>query len=435
MSVEERSRGASAALEPASDVRAALVRQGQRARQAARQLASLSTEVKNRALQAMADALEERMEDIVAANRLDLDGARERGIQGALIDRLTLTEARIHDMAEGLRSLVALPDPVGRGVAQWRLPNGLEISQVRVPLGVVGMIYEARPNVTVDAAGLCLKSGNAVLLRGSREALHSNRTLVDIISRAAAGSGIPEGSIQLVDDPSRESAVEMMRLNEYLDVLIPRGGAGLIRTVVENATVPVIETGVGNCHIYVDEGADPQMALDIVINAKCQRPGVCNAVETLLVHASMASTWLPGAAQALAERDVELRGCERARAVVSWMKPARESDWATEYLDRILAVRVVDSLDEALEHIHRYGTRHSEAIVTNDYQRARRFLQEVDAAAVYVNASTRFTDGFQFGFGAEIGISTQKLHARGPMGLEALTTTKFLITGTGQVRP
>ncbi|SHI97278.1 glutamate-5-semialdehyde dehydrogenase [Desulfofundulus thermosubterraneus] len=405
-----------------------------RAREAARHLAYLSTEVKNRALLAMAESLLNNRERILAANEIDVQAGREKGLSRALIDRLLLTPGRIEDMAEGLRAVASLPDPVGEVESMWLRPNGLQVGRMRVPLGVVGMIYEARPNVTVDAAGLCLKAGNAVVLRGGSEAINSNRAIVAVIAAAAEGAGIPASAVQLIENTDRAAVNIMLKLNGLLDVLIPRGGAGLIRTVVENATVPVIETGVGNCHVYVDEGADLEMARSIVINAKCQRPGVCNAMETLLVHQQVARELLPGLLEDLRAAGVEVRGCENTRELVPWVVPATEEDWATEYLDLILAVKVVESMEEAMEHIYRYGTRHSEAIVTRDYARARRFLREVDAAAVYVNASTRFTDGYQYGLGAEIGISTQKLHARGPMGLKELTTYKYIVFGEGQIR-
>ncbi len=407
---------------------------GKKAKQAALELGVLTTQVKNRALEEMAGALLSREKDILEANRLDLQAGRESGMSAALIDRLTLDSKRVAEMAQGLREVAALPDPVGEIVAGWRLPNGLEIQKIRVPLGVVGIIYEARPNVTVDAAGLCVKSGNAVILRGSSSAINSNRILTEIIAGAAERAGLPAGCIQLVPLTDRESARELMRLREYLDVLIPRGGAGLIRTVVEESTVPVIETGVGNCHTYVDATADLDMALEIVINAKCQRPGVCNAMETMLVHAEVAEEFLPRAAQALRERGVTLRGCARTREIIPDAEEATEEDWYEEYLDLILAVKVVEDLEEAIRHINKYGSKHSEAIVTRDYRAARRFVSLVDSADVYVNASTRFTDGGQFGLGAEIGISTQKLHARGPMSLRELTSTKFIIYGDGQVR-
>ncbi|MBC7252494.1 MAG: glutamate-5-semialdehyde dehydrogenase [Actinobacteria bacterium] len=407
---------------------------GKKAKDAALKLGALTAGVKNRALEEMAEALLSREEDILAANRMDLEEGEKSGMSPALIDRLTLNPKRIGEMAQGLREVAALPDPVGEVVAGWRLPNGLEIQKVRVPLGVVGIIYEARPNVTVDAAGLCVKSGNAVVLRGSSSAINSNRVLTEVIAAAGESAGLPAGSIQLVPLTDRESARQLMRMREYLDVLIPRGGEGLIRTVVEESTVPVIETGVGNCHTYVDASADLDMALEIVINAKCQRPGVCNAMETLLVHEAVALEFLPRVAEALRERGVTLRGCPRTREILPDAEEATEDDWYREYLDLILAVRVVSGLEEAIGHINRYGSKHSEAIVTRDYQAARRFVGMVDSADVYVNASTRFTDGGQFGLGAEIGISTQKLHARGPMSLRELTSTKFIIWGEGQVR-
>lgn len=407
---------------------------GRRARKAAAGLAKLTTERKNGALLGMADALERESGRVVEENARDLETGRSQGISTALMDRLTLDESRVAGMAEGLREVAALRDPVGEVVDGWRLPNGLQVEKVRVPMGVVGIIYEARPNVTVDAAGLCLKSGNAVVLRGSSNAINSNRALVSVLSRAATAAGLPEHSVQLVESTDREAAREMMRLRGLIDVLIPRGGEGLIRTVVENSTVPVIETGVGNCHVYVDESAEVGMAVDIIVNSKTQRPGVCNAAETLLVHEAIAGEFLPVACEALRERGVVIRGDEATRALVE-AEPAAEEDWGTEYLDLILAVRVVPGLDEAIEHINRYGSGHSEAIVTGGYEAGRRFTEEVDSAAVYVNASTRFTDGGQYGMGAEIGISTQKLHARGPMSLPELTTTRFVVRGTGQVRP
>ncbi|MBC7106496.1 MAG: glutamate-5-semialdehyde dehydrogenase [Firmicutes bacterium] len=416
------------------DVTELVVSKARQAKEAARRLAYVPTDVKDAALLAMADALLRHTETILEANEVDLRAGRERGLSRALIDRLLLTPERVRDMADGLRVLTTLPDPVGEVVSMWTRPNGLTIGRMRVPLGVVGIVYEARPNVTVDAAGLCLKAGNAVLLRGGSEAINSNRAITEVIAGAAVRAGLPEGSIQLIEVTDRAAVNVMLRLNEYLDVLIPRGGAELIRTVVENATVPVIETGVGNCHVYVDDEADLAMARDIVINAKCQRPGVCNAMETLLVHKEVAPRFLPEMLETLRRMGVEIRGCPATKELVPWVNPATEEDWATEYLDLILAVRVVRDLDEALDHIFRYGTKHSEAIITNNYQKSWRFLKEVDAAAVYVNASTRFTDGYQYGFGAEIGISTQKLHARGPMGLKELTTTKYIVFGNGQVR-
>lgn len=407
---------------------------GRRAQAAGRKLAVLRREAKDRALMAMADALLAHQEEILSANREDHEAAAAAGRTGALLDRLKLTPARIEGMARGLRSVAALPDPVGEGVFRTVRPNGLVVEQVRVPLGVVGIIYEARPNVTADAAGLCLKAGNAVILRGGHEALRSNTAIVRALHAGLTTAGVTPEAVQLLELPGRESAQALMHAREYVDVLIPRGGAGLIQTVVREARIPVIETGVGNCHTFVDATADLRMALDIVVNAKCQRPSVCNAMETLLVHRDVAASFLPRAAELLREHGVELRGCPRTQELVDDVRPATEEDWYTEYLDLILAVRVVDSLDEAIDHINRYGSRHSEAIVTNDYTAAQRFLDEVDAACVYVNASTRFSDGEQFGMGAEIGISTQKLHARGPMGLRELTTVKFRVYGSGQIR-
>lgn len=404
------------------------------AKEAARKLAIVDTNTKNKALHAMADALIENMEVILEANSKDMQIGEEKGLSKALLDRLLLDEKRINSMAEGLREIAFLDDPIGEVIKMWKRPNNLQIGQVRVPLGVIGIIYEARPNVTVDAAGLCIKAGNAVVLRGGSEAINSNTTIAKIISNAAEKVGLPNGSINLIEITDREAANVMMKLNGYIDVLIPRGGAGLINTVVQNATVPVIETGVGNCHIFVDESADLDNAVDIIINAKTQRPAVCNAMETLLVHKNIAEEFLPKLAIKLESLGAEMRGCPVTQNIITNTKPASEEDWATEYLDLILAIKIVDSLDEVLEHIYKYGTKHSEAILTNNYENSQRFLKEVDAAAVYINASTRFTDGSEFGFGAEIGISTQKLHARGPMGLKELTTTKYIIYGEGQTR-
>jgi glutamate-5-semialdehyde dehydrogenase len=411
-----------------------LLKQVRSAKEAARKLGIISTSLKDQALCAMANALRQRQEEILSANRQDLAQGRKRGLTGALLDRLALNEKRIDDIACGLEELASLPDPIGEVERMWRRPNGLQVGLVRVPLGVVAMIYEARPNVTADAAGLCLKAGNAVVLRGGSEAIRSNLAIGNVISQAAVAAGLPRGSISVVEDTDRARVAELIRMRDYIDVIIPRGGAGLIRTVTEGATVPVIETGVGNCHTYVDKAADLDQAHKIAINAKVQRPGVCNAMETLLVHQDLAEAFLPGLGEELIEANVQLRGCERTCQLIPEALPATDEDWATEYLDYILAIRVVPSFDEAIHHITRYSTGHSEAIVTEDYSAARRFLDEVDAAAVYVNASTRFTDGGQFGLGAEIGISTQKLHARGPMGLAALTTTKYIIYGSGQIR-
>jgi len=408
---------------------------GAAAKGAERTLASAGTAVKDRALEAIAQALTGRAEEILSANAADVAAAREAGMTPAMTDRLRLTAERIDGIASAVREVIALPDPVGRTDSGVTRPNGLIIYKTRVPLGVIGIIYEARPNVTVDAAALCLKSGNAVILRGGKEAIRSNTALAGIMRAAVEEAGLPADCIQLVEDTSRESAAAMMHLRGYLDVLIPRGGAGLIRSVVENSSVPVIQTGAGNCHVYVDASADVGMAVDIIVNAKTSRPSVCNAAETLLVHRDIAERFLPAAAAALTEKGVELRCCERALAIIGGAGvPAAEEDWATEYDDYILAVRVVDDIDEAMAHIARYGTMHSEAIVTESYAASQKFTRGVDAAAVYVNASTRFTDGGEFGLGAEIGISTQKLHARGPMGLAELTTIKYIVLGSGQIR-
>ena len=407
---------------------------GQKAKAAARILASAGAK-KDAALLAAAAALEKHAGKILAANREDTDAARASGMRPSMLDRLTLTEARIHSMAEGVRQIAAQADPIGSVLEGHTNANGLKIEKVRVPLGVIGMIYEARPNVTADAAALCLKAGNAVILRGGKEAIQSNTAIAEILREAIAGEGLPEDSIQLIRDTTRESSIALMNLTGYLDVLIPRGGAGLIRSVVENSHVPVIETGVGNCHVFVDETADIDMAASIIFNAKTSRPSVCNAIETILVHKNIAARALPAIKAKLDEKNVELRGCERTREILGdCVIPAVESDWSEEYLDYILAIKVVDSLDDALAHIAQYSSGHSEAIVTENYRNAERFLAEVDAAAVYVNASTRFTDGGEFGLGAEIGISTQKLHARGPMGVNELTSTKFIIRGDGQIR-
>ncbi|NLO89272.1 MAG: glutamate-5-semialdehyde dehydrogenase [Clostridia bacterium] len=407
---------------------------GKKAKEAGRVLASAPSSLKDEALESMAKALRERAHMILEANEKDMEAGREKGLSKALLDRLLLTPERIEDMARGLEALIALPDPVGEIVSMWTRPNGLQIGKMRVPLGVVGMIYEARPNVTVDASGLCLKTGNAVILRGGSEAFNSNMAIAGVISSAVGKVGLPEEAIQLVKTTDREAVNVMLKMNKYLDVLIPRGGAGLIRLVVENASVPVLETGVGNCHVYVDGEADVEMAVNIAVNSKVQRPGVCNAAETLLVHSAIAGKFLPLVAEKLEAYGVELRGCEKTRKILPHIKEASEDDFYTEYLDLILAVKVVESLEEAVEHIHTYGSGHTEAIVTDNYHHARTFVQKVDAAAVNINASTRFTDGFQYGLGAEIGISTQKLHARGPMGLEELTTTKFIVYGDGQIR-
>lgn len=412
-----------------------LEQMGKNAKEAARVLAAAGSSVKNDALRAIAAALEENMAEILAANADDVQAAKANGTPAAMLDRLALTEERIRGMADGVREVASFRDPVCRVLHGETLPNGLKIMKVSVPLGVIGIIYEGRPNVTSDAAALCLKAGNAVILRGGKEAIRSNRAISGVMRRAAASAGLPEDCIQLVQDTSRASATELMQLTGYLDVLIPRGGAGLIRAVVENAKVPVIETGVGNCHVYVDRDADVAMAANIIFNAKTSRPSVCNAIETVLVHADIAKEALPAMAARLREKNVELRGCEKTRAILGeTVLPATEEDYQTEFLDYILAVRVVDSMDEALCHIAQYSSGHSECIVTESYAASERFLREVDSAAVYVNASTRFTDGGEFGLGCEIGISTQKLHARGPMGLSELTSVKYTIYGSGQIR-
>lgn len=404
------------------------------AKAAARKLGSLSTEVKNAALLAMADALEKKAAYVLAENAKDLADGRKNNLKQSYLDRLMLDEKRIGQMAEGLRQTAALPDPIGEGVYSVVRPNGLEIRRIRVPLGVIGIIYEARPNVTADALALCLKSGNAVILRGGSEAIRSNMAVFSVLAEAAEKAGIPQGALQLIEVTDRAAVNVMLHLNGLIDVVIPRGGAGLIKTVVENSSVPVIETGTGVCHTFVDASADLKMAVDIAINAKTTRPAVCNAMETLLVHEAVAGQFLPQMAEAMALKNVELRGCEKCRNIVPDMKEATEEDWSTEYGELILSVKVVKDMDEAIEHINKYNTGHSECIVTSALNNARRFQREIDAAAVYVNASTRFTDGFEFGFGAEIGISTQKLHARGPMGLNELTSTKYVINGEGQIR-
>lgn len=407
---------------------------GQTAKASTSQLSLLSTKTKNQILNQMAEALEANTEKIIAANQKDLAKADDYGIKETMKDRLRLDEARIQEMANGIRQVATLPDPIGNVDKMWQNADELMIGAKRVPLGVVGMIYESRPNVTTDAASLCFKTGNAVILRGGKEAFYSNQLLVEIMQAVLAQNDIHPGAIQFVDDISREVAQEMMRLNDYLDVLIPRGGAGLIQNVKKHATVPVIETGTGNNHVYIDKDANLEMAVKITMNAKTQRPSVCNAIETLLVHKDVASEVLPILEKDLLAKNVEIRADQKALAYLTQASEATQADWETEFLDYILAIKVVDSLEEAISHINQYNTKHSEAIVTENYSAAQKFLNEVDAAAVYVNASTRFTDGFVFGFGAEIGISTQKLHARGPMGLDALTSIKYIIYGQGQVR-
>ena len=407
---------------------------GQKAKEAQPVLLKLSSGEKNQVLHRAAELLVENTEYLLKENAVDVELGKQNGMPIALVDRLLLTKERVAQMAEGLYQLENLEDPIGEVLSMKRRPNGLLIGQKRVPLGVVGIIYEARPNVTADAFGLCFKTSNAVILKGGKDALHSNIAIVKVLRKALSESGLPKEAVTLIEDTSRETTAAFMRLREYVDVLIPRGGAGLIRAVVDNSTIPVIETGTGNCHVYVDESADIDMAIDIIFNAKTQRIGVCNACESLVIHEKVLPELMPRLKKRLDEKQVEIRGDEKVQAVCDGIVPATEQDYGTEYLDYILSAKTVSSLDEAIAHINRYNTGHSEAIVTEDYTNAQRFLDEVDAAAVYVNASTRFTDGFEFGFGAEIGISTQKLHARGPMGLLALTTTKFIIYGNGQIR-
>jgi glutamate-5-semialdehyde dehydrogenase len=407
---------------------------GKNARNAEVLVRNLSANEKNEVLLKVAEALTENADTLTAANTLDVENGRKNNMPEALVDRLLLTGDRIRGMAEGLRQVAALEDPVGEVLGMKKRPNGLMIGQKRVPLGVIGIIYEARPNVTADAFALCFKTGNVVILKGGSDAIHSNEAIVKCIREVLREQGITEDAIQLITDTSRETTAEFMKMNQYVDVLIPRGGRGLIKAVVENSTIPVIETGTGNCHIYVDETADLQMAADIIMNAKTQRVGVCNACESVLVHEKVKDEFLPVLARRLQEKQVEIRADEAACELIPGAVHATEEDWGREYLDYILSLKVVSSVEEAISHINQYNTGHSEAIITNNYEHAQKFLDQVDAAAVYVNASTRFTDGFEFGFGAEIGISTQKLHARGPMGLLALTTTKYIIYGNGQIR-
>lgn len=405
------------------------------ARNAAQQMISISTVVKDNALEAIAKALVERSGEILAANRIDLENAEANGVRRAMLDRLRLTKERIEGIAESVKQVKALADPIGEVTGMWTRPNGLQIGKKRVPMGVIAIIFEARPNVTVDAAVLCLKTSNVSVLRGGKEAIASNTAIMKIMQDAAYGAGIPEGALNIIEDTSRETATRLMKMNNYIDMLIPRGGKGLIKSVVENATVPVVETAAGNCHVYVDGDADFDMAESIVMNAKVQRPSVCNAAETLLIDKKAAEVFVPRIFKALQDAGVELRADEASRAIYPEnVLEATEDDYYTEYNDYIFAVKIVDGIDEAVSHINKYNTKHSEAIITDSYEKAQKFLNEVDAAAVYVNASTRFTDGFEFGFGAEIGISTQKMHARGPMGLEALTSIKYVVYGNGQIR-
>ncbi len=408
---------------------------GEKAVRAKYELQKLTTGQKDAALEAVAKAFLARKQEMLAANEKDLKVGEENGMHPGLLDRLRLTEARIQAMADGLIAIAELPDPLGEVLERFERPNGLRITKIRVPFGVIGIIYESRPNVTADAFGLCFKTGNAVILKGGKDAIHSNIAISDMIRESLAEEGIPQDAIQLIADTDRQITNDFMKMNRYVDVLIPRGGAGLIRAVVENSTIPVIETGTGNCHIYIDEDADMEKAVPIIINAKTQRIGVCNSCESLVVHEKIADKILPALGKALADKHVEMRGDEKAKALIPGCLTATEEDYGTEYLDYIISVKTAASLEEAIAHINRYTTRHSDAIITENKEHARIFLQSIDSACVYVNASTRFTDGFEFGFGAEIGISTQKLHARGPMGLKELTTYKYTIIGDGQVRP
>lgn len=411
-----------------------LLEKAKKAKAITSELAVKTSEEKNDALRRISMQLLLEKDYIISENEKDIELGQKNGFNESLIDRLRLTEERIKDMAEALIQLVELNDPVGEVLASWERPNGLKMKQIRVPLGVVGMVYEARPNVTVDASSLCLKTGNAVILRGSSSAIHSNIAIVNVIHHALEQSDIPADAVQLLEDTSRETAAEMFKLNEYFDVLIPRGGAGLIKTVVENSTIPVLETGVGNCHIYIDESASKDIAINIAVNAKTQRPSVCNAAETILLHEGWAKDHLDDLVKALLDKKVEIRGDEKVRNLIPEIKEAVEEDWGTEFLDLIVAMKIVANVNEAIAHINKYGSLHSESIISETAENVERFFNYVDAAALYHNASTRFTDGFEFGFGAEIGISTQKLHARGPMGLPTLTSTKYIVTGTGQVR-
>lgn len=412
-----------------------IIEMGKKAKDAARILASSKSADRVKALNMLADALEANCDYILCENEKDLEAGRSAGMSKSLLDRLALSKDRVSSMAQGARQVASFGDPIGTVLSGSVMPNGLEVTKVRVPLGVIGIIYEARPNVTADAAALCLKSGNAVILRGGKEAINSNMAVAKVMREAVESAGLPADCIQLIEDTTRQSSIELMGLTEYLDVLIPRGGAGLIKATVENAKVPVIETGTGNCHVYVDEYADMQMATDIIFNAKTSRPSVCNAIESVLVHKNIAEKVLPMIKAELDKMNVEIRGCERTKAILGdAVVPATDEDYATEFLDYILAVKVVDTIEEAIDHIAKYSTGHSECIVTDNYANANKFTKEVDAAAVYVNASTRFTDGGEFGLGAEIGISTQKLHARGPMGINELTSMKFIVKGAGQVR-
>ena len=416
------------------DIKHYIEEKGKKAREGARRLATLSTAVKNRALLEMADAIEREADRLKRENRKDIEAGEAGSLSSALIDRLTLNDKRIREMAQGLREVAALPDPVGEVTRMWKRPNGMQVGKIRVPIGVIGIIYESRPNVTADSAGLCIKSGNGVFLRGGSEAINSNKAIAEILIDAGSKAGLPEGAITMVDIVDREAVMAMLRLDNYIDLIIPRGGEELIRTVSANSTIPVIKHYKGICHTYVDEDADVSMARDICFNAKVQRPGTCNAMETMLVHKGIADRVLPPLIEKYRKAGVELRGCSRTHLLDSTIRLAADEDWDTEYLALILNIKIVDDMDEALRHIEAHGSQHSEAIVTNNHKRAMQFLSEVDAAAVFVNASTRLHDGGQFGLGAEIGISTTRIHARGPMGLEELTSLKFIVLGDGQLR-
>jgi glutamate-5-semialdehyde dehydrogenase len=416
------------------DIQQYVAEKAKKAKAASRALANISTETKNAALFKMAKGLEAEAATLISENRKDLVEAGKKGLSAAMIDRLTLNPDRIKAMADGLREVAALPDPVGEITRMWRRPNGMEVGRMRVPIGLIGIIYESRPNVTADSAALCLKSGNGVLLRGGSEAVHSNAAIAAVLNRAGAEAGVPDGAVSFIENPDRACVMEMLKMNRYVDLIIPRGGEGLIRMVSENSTIPVIKHDKGVCHIYVDKDADLQMASDICFNAKVQRPGTCNAMEALLVHRDLANTFLPAMLKRFLDAHVEIRGCARTQQVLPGITSATEADWDREYNDLILNVKVVDSMEDAMDHIAAHGSQHSEGIVTKDYEKAHRFLREVDASAVFVNASTRLNDGFEFGLGAEIGISTTRIHARGPMGLEELTSTKFIVLGNGQIR-
>jgi glutamate-5-semialdehyde dehydrogenase len=416
------------------DVKQYVTEKAKKAKAASRALATVSTEIKNNALLKMAAGLEHEAAKLISDNRKDLIEAEKNGLSKAMIDRLTLNPDRVKSMADGLREVAALPDPVGEIIRMWRRPNGMEVGRMRVPIGLIGIIYESRPNVTADSAALCLKSGNGVILRGGSEAVHSNTAIVEILTKTGIEAGIPDGAVTFIENPDRACVMEMLKTSQFIDLIIPRGGEGLIRMVSENSTIPVIKHDKGVCHIYVDSNADLAMASDICFNAKVQRPGTCNAMEAMLVHEALSRTFLPEVLKRFAEARVEIRGCARTQEIMPGVKAATDKDWDTEYNDLILNVKVVDSMEEAMDHIAAHGSQHSEAIVTSDYQRSRRFVREVDASAVFVNASTRLNDGFEFGLGAEIGISTTRIHARGPMGLEELTSTKFIVLGSGQLR-